>query len=215
MNKEKFEKIYSALTKMYPNVTVSLNFNSAFELVICLILAAQCTDKRVNEVTKDIFNKYNSPEDFANMDLEKIQKMIKSCGFYINKAKNIQKASKQLIQNFNGVVPNDIELLQTLAGIGRKSANCIMADVFHNPQGVAIDTHAKRICNRLGISNHSDPLKIEQDLLKIANKKYWQNLNLIFVTHGRDKCSAYHPKCDICSLHKYCKYYSDTITKYC
>ncbi len=207
MNKEKFEKIMVGLNKMYPKVTVSLNFNSAFELIICLILAAQCTDKRVNEVTKNIFDKYTTPEDFANMDLEKLQKMIKPCGFYINKAKNIQKASRQLIENFNGIVPNTMAELQTLAGIGRKSANCILADVFHDPQGVAIDTHAKRICNRLGISKHTDPLKIEQDLLKLANKKYWQKLNLTLVTHGRQTCKAHKPQCDICELKQNCEYY--------
>lgn len=209
MDKKTFEKIMKIFNKMYPNVTVSLNFNSAFELVICLILAAQCTDKRVNEVTKDIFDKYNKPEDFANMDIEKLEKLIKPCGFYRNKAKNIQKASKQIIENFNGIVPNTMEDLQTLAGIGRKSANCILADVFHDPQGVAIDTHAKRICNRLGISKSDNPLKIEQDLLNVADKKHWQNLNLILVSHGREFCKAKNPLCDKCELHTFCKYYKD------
>ena len=209
MDKKTFEKIMGIFNKMYPNVTVSLNFNSAFELVICLILAAQCTDKRVNEVTKDIFDKYNKPEDFANMDIEKLEKLIKPCGFYRNKAKNIQKASKQIIENFNGIVPNTMEDLQTLAGIGRKSANCILADVFHDPQGVAIDTHAKRICNRLGISKSDNPLKIEQDLLNVADKKHWQNLNLILVSHGREFCKAKNPLCDKCGLQTLCKYYKD------
>ena len=209
MDKKTFEKIMGIFNKMYPNVTVSLNFNSAFELVICLILAAQCTDKRVNEVTKDIFDKYNKPEDFANMDIEKLEKLIKPCGFYRNKAKNIQKASKQIIENFNGIVPNTMEDLQTLAGIGRKSANCILADVFHDPQGVAIDTHAKRICNRLGISKSDNPLKIEQDLLNVADKKHWQNLNLILVSHGREFCKAKNPLCYKCELQTLCKYYTD------
>lgn len=209
MDKKTFEKIMKIFNKMYPNVTVSLNFNSAFELVICLILAAQCTDKRVNEVTKDIFDKYKKPEDFANMDIEKLEKLIKPCGFYRNKAKNIQKASKQIIENFNGIVPNTMEDLQTLAGIGRKSANCILADVFHDPQGVAIDTHAKRICNRLGISKNDNPLKIEQDLLNIADKKHWQNLNLILVSHGRKFCKAKNPLCNKCLLQTHCQYYKD------
>ena len=130
MNKEKFEKIMEKFKEMYPNVEISLNYNSAFELVVCLILAAQCTDKRVNEVTKNIFDKYNTPEDFANMDIQLLQQLIKPCGFYINKAKNIQKASKQIIDNFNGIVPDNMDDLQTLAGIGRKSANVIMLDAF-------------------------------------------------------------------------------------
>lgn len=207
MNKEEFENILKELNEMYPNVSVSLNFDSAFELLVCLILAAQCTDKRVNEVTKKIFDKYNTPQDFANMELDKLEKMVKPCGFYINKAKNIKKASEQLIENFNGIVPNNMEDLQTLAGIGRKSANCILSDIFHNPQGVAIDTHAKRICNRLGISNHTDPLKIEKDLLKIADKKHWQNLNLILVTHGRQTCKSIKPNCEQCRLNSFCKYH--------
>lgn len=209
MKKEIFEKIISSLNEMYPNVTVSLNYSSPFELLVCLILAAQCTDKRVNEVTKDIFDKYSTPEDFVNLQLEELEQMIRSCGFYKNKAKNIQKASKQLIENFNSIVPNDMEKLQTLAGIGRKSANCILSDAFGNPQGVAIDTHAKRICNRLGISSNENPLKIEQDLLNVADKKYWGNLNLILVTHGRETCKAYNPKCDICKLKENCKYFQE------
>lgn len=209
MNKETFEKIMEQLKRMYPNVEVSLNYNSAFELLVCLILAAQCTDKRVNEVTKNIFDKYNTPEDFVNMDIEYLQDLIHPCGFYINKAKNIKKASKQLIDNFNGIVPDNMDDLQSLAGIGRKSANCILSDVFHNPQGVAIDTHAKRICNRLGISSDSNPLKIEQDLLKIADKKHWQNLNLTLVTHGRETCKAFSPLCNECKLNTFCKYYSE------
>ena len=208
MDKKTFEKIMGIFNKMYPNVTVSLNFNSAFELVICLILAAQCTDKRVNEVTKDIFDKYNKPEDFANMDIEQLEKLIKPCGFYRNKAKNIQKASKQIIENFNGIVPNTMENLQTLAGIGRKSANVIMLEAFHNPQGIAVDTHVKRISNRIGLSKESNPEKIEKDLLHKIPTKYYYDANHLGVWHGRYTCIARSPKCNICPISQYCNYYS-------
>ena len=207
MDKKTFEKIMGIFNKMYPNVTVSLNFNSAFELVICLILAAQCTDKRVNMIRPILFEKYPDVYSLAKADKKELETIIHSCGFYRNKAKNIQKASKQIIENFNGIVPNTMEDLQTLAGIGRKSANCILADVFHDPQGVAIDTHAKRICNRLGISKSDNPLKIEQDLLNVADKKHWQNLNLILVSHGREFCKAKNPLCYKCELQTLCKYY--------
>ncbi len=211
MNKKEADLIIKELVDMYPTVDVTLNFNSPFELMVCLILAAQCTDKRVNEVTKDIFIKYNKPEHFANMKQEDLEQMIHSCGFYRNKAKNIIKASNQLINEFNGIVPDNIDDLQKLAGIGRKSANCILSDSFNKPVGVAIDTHAKRICKRLGLSKNDDPSKIEQDVLKLADKKYWKNLNLVFVTHGREVCDSRLPKCDICNLNKYCKYYLDKI----
>lgn len=207
MTKKEANMITEILIDMYPDVDVTLNFNSPFELLICLILAAQCTDKRVNEVTKNIFNKYNRPEDFTNMDQSKLEELIHPCGFYKNKAKNIIKASNQIINEFNGIVPNNIDDLQKIAGIGRKSANCIMSDAFKNPQGVAIDTHAKRICNRLGFSNKTDPNKIEIDLLELVDKKYWKDLNLLFVTHGRNTCDSRNPKCLDCKLNKYCNYY--------
>ena len=207
MNKKDANNITKILIDMYPNVDVTLNFKTPFELLICLILAAQCTDKRVNEVTKNIFDKYNKPEDFASMDQSKLEELIHPCGFYRNKAKNIIKASNQILTKFNGIVPNNIEDLQKIAGIGRKSANCIMSDAFKNPQGVAIDTHAKRICNRLGFSNKTEPNKIEKDLLELVDKKYWKDLNLLFVTHGRNTCDSRNPRCSDCKLNKYCNYY--------
>ncbi len=208
MNKKDANIITEKLIDMYPNVDVTLNFKSPFELLVCLILAAQCTDKRVNEVTKNIFDKYNTPEDFANMDQNKLEELIHPCGFYRNKAKNIIKASNQIINEFNGIVPNNIDDLQKIAGIGRKSANCIMSDAFKDAQGVAIDTHAKRICNRIGFSNETMPNKIEKELLELVDRKYWKNLNLLFVTHGRNICDSRNPKCENCCLSKYCKYYN-------
>lgn len=203
----KNNKALIELIKYYPNPQKSLNYNSPFELLICLILAAQCTDKRVNKVTSTIFDKYNTPKDFIKLETHKLEQMIHSCGFYKNKTKNIQKASQVIINNFNEIVPNTMEELLTIPGIGRKSANCILSDAFNTSVGVAIDTHAKRICTRIGISQNTNPIKIEQDLLNVMDKKYWQKLNLILVTHGRNICSPKNPKCSECPCNKYCNYF--------
>lgn len=210
MKKENIQKIVSTLYDMYPNVTVSLNFTSPFELLICLILAAQCTDERVNKITGEFFHKYNRPEHFSEMNVEDIEQLIKSCNFFRNKAKHIKNASIKLLNDFNGIVPNNVEDLVSIPGIGRKSANCILSDAFKTPVGIAIDTHAKRICNRLGLSTQSDPSKIEQDILKIIDASMWQRYNLIFVTHGREICDARNPKCNECKLNIYCDYYTKT-----
>ena len=172
MKKEKFIKIFEILKKEYPDAKCSLNFTTPFEILVAVALSAQCTDERVNKVTAEIFPKYNTPEDFANLPLEDIEKMIHSCGFYRNKAKNLKLASQKILKDFNGDVPNTMEELMTIPGVGRKSANVIMLEAFNNPQGIAVDTHVKRLSNRIGFSNEKDPEKIEKDLLKILPKKY-------------------------------------------
>ena len=197
--------LINILNKTYPDATCSLNFNTPFELVISVMLSAQCTDDRVNKTVADIFPKYNTPEDFANMEISKLENLIHPCGFYKNKAKNIKLCSKKIISNFNGNVPQNMDDLLTLPGIGRKSANVILLDAFNNPVGIAIDTHCKRISNRLGLSCESDPEKIEQDLLKIFPNKYIKDVNHLFVWHGRNICTARSPKCSSCPINKYCK----------
>ena len=202
----KTEKIIKTLIKMYPDATCSLDFTTPFELVIAVMLSAQCTDERVNKTTPTIFAKYNKPEDFTNIDIKTLESLIHPCGFYKNKAKNIIECSKRIVEVYNGKVPNNIDDLVTLAGIGRKSANVIMLEAFNNPVGIAIDTHAKRISNRLGLSKEDLPEKIEQDLLKIIDKKYYKDVNHLFVWHGRNCCTARNPKCDSCELNKLCNY---------
>ena len=205
MKKEKFIKIFEILKKEYPDAKCSLNFTTPFEILVAVALSAQCTDERVNKVTAEIFPKYNTPEDFANLPLEDIEKMIHSCGFYRNKAKNLKLASQKILKDFNGDVPNTMEELMTIPGVGRKSANVIMLEAFNNPQGIAVDTHAKRISNRIGFSNAKEPQKIEQDLLKLFPKKYYYDANHILIWHGRNTCKSQKPNCENCCIKHLCK----------
>lgn len=205
MNKLKAKEIFEILKKQYPDAKCSLNFSSPFEMMIAVMLSAQCTDERVNMVTEKIFSKYNTPEDFINLPLEDIEKMIHSCGFYKNKAKNIKLASQKILQDFNGSVPQTMDELLTIPGIGRKSANVIMLEAFNNPQGIAVDTHAKRISNRIGFSDKKEPEKIEQDLLKLFPKKYYYDANHVLIWHGRITCKAQKPNCANCCIKNYCQ----------
>ena len=205
MKKEKFIKIFEILKKEYPDAKCSLNFTTPFEILVAVALSAQCTDERVNKVTAEIFPKYNTPEDFANLPLEDIEKMIHSCGFYRNKAKNLKLASQKILKDFNGDVPNTMEELMTIPGVGRKSANVIMLEAFNNPQGISVDTHVKRLSNRIGFSNEKDPEKIEKDLLKILPKKYYSDANHILILHGRNICKAQKPNCKNCCINSLCK----------
>jgi len=204
LNKKQIIELIKELKKAHPEATCSLDFNSPFEMVIAVMLSAQCTDERVNKVTPSIFARYNKPEDFANMDIEVLEKLIHSCGFYKNKAKNIKACSQKLISDFNGEVPKTMEELVLLPGIGRKSANVIMLEAFNNPVGIAVDTHAKRVSNRIGLSTKADPEKIEQDLLKIIPKEYIKDVNHLFVYHGRKICDSRKPKCSDCPISHLC-----------
>ena len=200
-------EIIEILKKTYPDAKCSLNFSSPFEMLIAVILSAQCTDERVNKTTPEIFRKYNTPEDFANMDISLLENLIHPCGFYKNKAKNIKATSQILVKKYNSQVPNTMEELISLPGVGRKTANVVMLEAFDSPQGVAVDTHCKRIANRIGFSKQKEPEKIEQDLLKKFPKKYYHDLNHILIWHGRNICTARNPKCDICPIGNYCNFH--------
>ncbi len=200
-------EIIKILKKYYPEATCSLDFTTPFEMMISVILSAQCTDERVNKTTPSLFKNYNTPEKISKIDIKKLEAIIYPCGFYKNKAKNIIENSKMLLERFNGEVPNNMEDLMSLPGVGRKSANVIMLEAFHDPQGIAVDTHAKRISNRIGFSKQSDPEKIEQDLLKVFSKQYYYDVNHLFVWHGRHICDSRKPKCDKCPIKKYCNYF--------
>lgn len=197
-------KLLKILKEYYPDAQCSLNFKTPFELLIATILSAQCTDERVNKTTPSIFDKYSTPEDFANIDINELETLIHPCGFYKNKAKNIKSCSQKIISEFKGNVPSSAEDLITLPGVGRKTANVVMLEAFGIAQGIAIDTHAKRISNLIGLSNESDPIKIEKDLLKIFPNKYVKDINHLFIWHGRNICVARNPKCDLCPIKKYC-----------
>ena len=203
--------IIQELAKCYDGEKGSLDFTTPFELLIAVMLSAQCTDARVNIVTKDLFKICNTPEGFAKMDIKKIEKLISSISFYKNKAKHIKECSIQLVEKFNGCVPNSMEDLTTLAGIGRKSANVILLEAFGNCQGIAVDTHALRLSNRLGFSNETEPLKVEKDLLKKFPKKYWRLMNHLLVYHGRAVCKAQKPLCSNCKVSNYCRFYAQSI----
>lgn len=197
-------EIVETLKKYYPDAKCSLNFETPFELLIATILSAQCTDERVNKTTPSIFSRYSTPEDFANIDINELETLIRPCGFYKNKAKNIKACSQKILDDFNGNVPTNAEDLILLPGVGRKTANVVMLEAFGIAQGIAIDTHAKRISNLIGLSNETDPLKIEQDLLKIFPQKYLKDINHLFMWHGRNICVARNPKCNTCPINKYC-----------
>lgn len=205
MNKKQAVEIFELLKKQYPDAKCSLDFNTPFEMMVAVMLSAQCTDERVNKVTAEFFPKYNTPKAFANMPLEDIENLIHSCGFYKNKAKNLKLASQKILTEFNGEVPQTMEELMSIPGVGRKSANVIMLEAFNNPQGIAVDTHAKRISNRIGFSSAKEPQKIEQDLLKLFPKEYYYDANHILIWHGRNTCKSQKPNCENCCIKHLCK----------
>ena len=207
MNKKEAVEIVEKLKEMYPDAKCSLDFKTPFEMLVAVCLSAQCTDDRVNLVTPNLFKVYDTPEDFANCNLPKLEKLIHSCGFYKNKAKNLKLAGEKIVKDFDGKVPETMEELVTIPGVGRKSANVIMLEAFNNPQGIAVDTHARRLSNRLGFSKESDPSKVESDLCKVIPKEYWKDVNHIFIWHGRKTCSSQKPKCEACLLKEKCKEY--------
>ena len=206
MQKKDAVKIIEILKKEYPDAKCSLDFSSPFEMLVAVCLSAQCTDDRVNKVTPELFRRMNTPREFANANIEEIEELIHSCGFYKNKAKNLKQAGIKIMNDFNGKVPQTIQELQTISGVGRKSANVIMLEAFNMPQGIAVDTHCKRIANRLGFSSKDDPLKIEQDLLKVIPKEYYKDVNHLFIWLGRNICHSQKPECEKCVLKEMCKY---------
>lgn len=206
MKKSDAIKIIEELKKYYPDAKCSLDFTTPFEMLVAVVLSAQCTDNRVNLTTPNLFKNYSTPEKINNMDIKILEEIIHPCGFYKTKAKNIKATANILVSKFNSVVPDNMEDLMSLPGVGRKCANVIMLEAFNKPQGIAVDTHAKRISNRMGFSKEDDPHKIEQDLIRIIPKEYFKDVNHLFVWHGRNTCSSQKPKCDICPVKDLCKF---------
>ncbi len=201
------KKIVENLKKKYPDATCSLDFETPFEIVVAVMLSAQCTDERVNKTTPAIFRKYSTPEDFANIDIKELEELIHPCGFYKNKAKNIKACAKMIVEKFGGQVPKTMEELVTLPGVGRKSANVVMLEAFGKAEGIAVDTHCKRIANKMGISKETDPEKIERDLLKFFDKDDYKEINHLLVWHGRNICIARKAKCEVCPVNDMCDDY--------
>ena len=211
MNKKDAVKMVEILKQTYPDATCSLDFETPIQAVVAVILSAQCTDERVNKTTPALFKRCKTVEDFANIDIKELEDFIHPCGFFKNKAKNIKLCANQVLEKFNGQVPNNMEDLMSLAGVGRKTANVVLLEVFGIVEGIAVDTHAKRISNLIGLSNEKEPEKIEQDLIKIFPKEYLKDINHLFVWHGRNTCIARNPKCDVCTINGYCKHYKKNV----
>lgn len=204
----KCKAIYEYLSEKFETPKCELNYESVFQLLIAVILSAQCTDRRVNMVTNELFKKYKTPYDFANLSNSELENMIYSCGFYKNKAQNIIAMSKDLIERFNGVVPNNLEELTTLAGVGRKTANVVLSEGFKQ-NAIAVDTHVFRVSHRLNLSNAKTPEQTEMDLRKAFKEEYWSSLHLYLVLFGRYTCKSQKPDCENCKLQKYCSYYKE------
>ncbi|MCG8499659.1 MAG: endonuclease III [Firmicutes bacterium] len=204
-NKDRVLKIRTIFNKIYGDADCSLKYQDPLQLLIATQLAAQCTDARVNIVTKDLFQKYKDVYDFARADVSELEQDIKSTGFYRNKARNIINCCKMLIQDFDGKVPGNLDDLLKLPGVGRKTANLILGDIFDTP-GLVIDTHAKRLSNRIGLTQNTDPTKIEFDLMDIVPKDYWSKFCHQLVYHGRAVCNARKPKCDQCRISHLCNF---------
>jgi len=202
--KKNVQTIVNILNETYGTDYVCyLNHENAWQLLIATMLSAQCTDARVNIVTKDLFQKYKTLEAFADADVTELEKDIYSTGFYKNKARNIISCARTLVLEYGGAVPSDIESLTSLAGVGRKTANVIRGNIFHEPS-IVVDTHVKRISKKLGLTKNDDPEKIEQDLMKILPKEQWILYNIQIISHGRKICIARRPKCEICTLRTVC-----------
>ena len=210
MNRKNAKELIECLKKAYPDATCSLDFTTPFELVVAVMLSAQCTDERVNRTTPALFQECKTIEDFADIDIKKLEKLIHPCGFYKNKAKNIKLCAKQVLELHNGQVPNTMKELTSLAGVGRKSANVILLEVFGIAEGIAVDTHAKRISNLTGLSKEKTPEKIEQDLIKIFPKDALKDANHLLVYHGRNTCVARKPKCEECCINHLCNYFKQS-----
>lgn len=208
LSKKEIEKVLEILKQMYPDVKSMLHFNTPFELLVATILSAQCTDVRVNKVTDVMFKEYNTPQDFAKMDIKDIEEYIKTCGLYRNKAKNIKNASIKLVKDFNGKVPDNMKEIMTLPGVGRKTANVVLSNAFGIP-GIAVDTHVFRVTNRIGLADAKDVLHTEYQLRENIPKERWSDAHHELIYLGRNICKARKPLCEMCKLTQYCKYYKE------
>ncbi len=188
--KQKARRLLEELYRHYPAPKCALHHENAFELLIATILSAQCTDDRVNKVTEQLFKEYPDPQSFAEADLPEIEEMIRSTGFYRNKAKAIKEASTSIIENFNGEVPQTMEELLSLRGAARKTANVVLGNAFGINEGVVVDTHVKRLAKRFGLTRHDNPDKVEKDLMALFPREEWTNLAHLLIAHGRNACKA-------------------------
>ncbi|MCL6472020.1 MAG: endonuclease III [Firmicutes bacterium] len=200
----KTAEIINRLRKEYPDAKIALVYSNPVELLIAVILSAQCTDKKVNEVTRELFKKYRSVYDFADASLEELEADIRPTGFYRNKARNIKSVANILIRDFGGEVPKSMQELTRFPGVARKTANVVLGNAFGIVEGIAVDTHVKRLSRRLGLSKNNDPEKIERDLMDSVPREEWFNFTYLLIEHGRAVCDAKRPRCDSCILNDIC-----------
>lgn len=205
LRRQRVAAILPILQRLYPDARCSLNFSNPLELLVATILSAQCTDARVNEVTRTLFQKFRTAADYAQLTPEQLEPYIRSTGFYRNKARAIVAMARELVDKYGGEVPRTMEQLHALAGVGRKTANVVLGNAFGIDEGITVDTHVTRLSNRLGLTSHrNDAVKIEQDLMKVVPKEHWTLFSHLLIHHGRAVCDARRPQCDRCELFPWC-----------
>lgn len=202
--KERVLKIIEMLEKAYPDAKIALNYTNSLELLVATMLSAQCTDERVNMVTRVLFNKYTRAEDYAQADLKELEQDIKSTGFYRKKAKNLKKCCQMLVEKYNSQVPKTMDELLELPGVARKTANIVLTNAFGVLEGIAVDTHVRRLAQRLGLTDADEPEKIEKDLMSLVPQDKWARITDLLIFHGRRVCTAKKPDCAACVLNKFC-----------
>ena len=202
--KARAQKIMELLEKEHPDAEIALHYKNPLELLVATILSAQATDEQINAITPKLFKKYTTAKDYADAERTELEQDIKSSGFYHNKAKNIQNTAKMLVDKYNGQVPRTMEELVELPGVARKTANIVLFNAYGVIAGVAVDTHVRRLAQRLGLSENSDPNKIEKDLMNLVPKDKWMRITDLLIFHGRRVCTAKKPRCDACVLNKIC-----------
>lgn len=201
---DRFPEIWKRLNREYPDAKCALNFSNAHEMLFATILSAQCTDVMVNRVTADLFRKYRTLDDYAKADPLEFERDIKPTGFFRQKTKSIQATARQLIDEFGGKVPDKMEDLVRLRGVARKTANIVLGNAYDKIEGIAVDTHVKRLSKRLGFTDHDDPVKVERDLMELVPKKKWFHLTYLLIEHGRAVCKAPVPRCEECVVNHLC-----------
>lgn len=204
--KEEVRQILDVLARCYPQAKTALVYNNAFELLVATMLSAQSTDRQVNKITRELFTKYKTPQDFAALSVDVLETAIKSCGLYRSKALNIINTSKILVEKYGSQVPDDVDELQKLPGVGRKTANVVVSNAFGKP-AIAVDTHVFRVTHRLGLAKSSTPFGTENELMECIDEELWSQAHHWFIYHGRNVCKARQPQCDVCGLKEYCDFY--------
>ena len=203
--RQRVKDVILVLSRLYPLATCGLIYHNSLELLVAVILSAQCTDVRVNLVTPGLFKQFPTPRDFADAPIEEIEEAIRSTGFFRNKARSIQNAARALIERHDTEVPNDMAKMVKLPGVGRKTANVVLGEAYNNPDGVVVDTHVGRITRKLGLSDQNDAVKVEKQLNECVPREDWRDFAHLLIDHGRKTCKARAPKCDSCSLYRHCE----------